>query len=252
MSISTKTSIIILLVISITIFFSSCNSSSNKEDYDSQPEIDNITNEKTPSNNLPPERLTEDGIQTSFNGIVNKVLENGILVNTTGQSNLQVMFIIDENTQFIQGISKEFEKGNIVSVETDGSATRSVPPQMTIITVLENKLNDDVRIGTDVLNGLVPVVVLEKNNVEAEVLSSDIFAIKLKYDDEWQYESSTPTLELLAQGIVDESIINNQNNSSFIYYAFTITQKGEHNIIFTQRDERISFQIFVDTKGGDR
>jgi hypothetical protein len=85
----------------------------------------------------------EQPLITQYIGIINEVNENEILVYVIDGYNGEMIAMIDEETNIDDSLKQMIKPDNLISFKTNGIMTRSIPPQVIVVSI-DSILEDEI------------------------------------------------------------------------------------------------------------
>lgn len=176
--------------------------------------------------------------------------EKEFIVETLDRKNYIIVDITDD-VVFEEGISKEFQLGNIIMFETIKSLTVSeYPVQYNVAKIFVNEEDKEISIddreNISGLLGVFPDKVLDYNNKKAAVKNKNIIAVVLKeYDMNYEYEKDDKLI------LISEAR-EKEDDYTKHYWAFSVSgEEGIYEFEFSLIDkedvmkEKIDFTIEI-------
>ncbi|GKX30247.1 hypothetical protein SH1V18_27270 [Vallitalea longa] len=184
--------------------------------------------------------------RNNFMGKIIEIKNEKEFVVETLDKNNYIIVDITEDVIFEEGISKEFQLGNIIMFETIKSLTVSeYPVQYNVTKILVNEQDKEISIDDrETISGFLgvfPDKVLDRNNKEVTVKSKDTIAVVLnEYDINYEYEKDD---KLILVSEAKEA----QDDYTKHYWGFSVNgEEGKSKLEFSliNKEDEIQEKIY--------
>lgn len=191
--------------------------------------------------------VSQNNHTKSISGKIIEISDSSILILTDSKE--QYSAALNNKTKFQGDIKKDLSIGDGVSILFNGIVAESYPMQITAMEVTvtdeaEDIISLDPREFVSGIIGQFPSIILDQDTTSSDIAANTPFAISLKVSPEnnpWTYDLSSDKIILIGEG----SLSTSGTVPIDYYWGFTIEEKGEFEIVFSNKDDRTVYNFKI-------